>query len=136
MLVTAVAAVADVESIAGTARAFKGDVIIIDGAKVTLFGISAPAPSEQCMKAGKAWPFGVEAKKALADLVDGGHVVCWIKNKVGHGSWQGTCALGTADLGEAMVRAGWASAVTDMTNAYAAAQAEAQSNHKGIWEVR
>lgn len=135
-MIWAVIAVADVELIEGTGRAFKGDVVIVNGAKIRLFGIAAPDGDEQCGNGNSAsrQSCGDAAKKILAKLVNGNQVVCRPRNKVGHGYWQGTCLLDGADVGEMVVRAGWARAAVEMTDQYVSLERQARATGVGIWQ--
>jgi endonuclease YncB( thermonuclease family) len=124
------------DEIAGAARAFRGDVLIVRGAKVRLFGIVAPAPNETCASAEGNWPCGREAKAALSGSVKGRDVVCSIVAKVGHGSVQATCLLGAVDIAEMIVRAGWARAEPAMSDAYLEAERDARSRQAGMWQTK
>ena len=119
------------DEIAGAARAFRGHVLIVRGAKVRLFGIVAPAADEVC--AGSDGGCGPRSKAALNDLVKGREVVCSIVAKVGHGSVQATCTLEGTDVAEMIVRAGWARAELAMSDAYFDAEQDARSRQVGMW---
>lgn len=127
---------AELDTLAGTARAFKGDVVIIGGAKVQLFGIDAPEPHQQCESESRAWACGAAAKSALRERVNGKHLECRVHHKVGHGYWQGTCLLEGVDVGEAQVRAGWARAIPSLSDTYKAAETEARATNRGLWQAR
>jgi endonuclease YncB( thermonuclease family) len=121
------------DPIAGAARAFRGDILIVHGGKVRLFGIAAPGPREQCPGPDGDWPCGRESKAALNALVAGGEVVCTQVAKVGHGSIQATCLLDGADVAQTLVESGWARAVPEMTDAYVEAEARARDAKRGLW---
>jgi endonuclease YncB( thermonuclease family) len=127
-------ALTDVEFIEGMGRAFRGDVVIVDGAKIRLFGITAPGLDDQCGTLESNRSCGDEAKKLLATLVSGNKVVCRLRNKVGHGYWQGTCSLDGADIAETIVRAGWARAAVEMTDQYVSLEQQARAAEVGIWQ--
>lgn len=119
------------DEIAGAARAFRGDVLIVRGAKVRLFGIVAPTTDEVC--GGGDGGCDPRSKAALNDLVKGRHVVCTIVAKVGHGSVQATCTLDGADVAEMIVCAGWARAELGMSDTYIDAEQDARSRQVGMW---
>ncbi len=120
-------------TISGSARASAGDQLVIHGARIQLFGITAPAPGQSCPSASGDWPCGNRSLAALARRVDGKTVTCRVRHRVGHGHWQAVCHLRHTDIGGLQVRAGWARALPEVTAAYAKDQAAARAAHKGIW---
>jgi endonuclease YncB( thermonuclease family) len=119
------------EKLAGVAQALKGDSVVVRGSRIQLYGIEAPAPDEPCQAAGGTWPCGAESLKALSDKVDGRQLVCRLRQKAGHGFWQGSCKLADSDIAEMQVRAGWARALSDN---YGEAQADAKAAGRGLWK--
>jgi endonuclease YncB( thermonuclease family) len=114
-----------------------GDTIrTANGAEYRLFGIDAPELAQTCTETnGKTWLCGRAAKAKLTTLIKGGNVNCEARATDGFGRIVAICsAAGVPDLGEAMVRDGYA---VDLGGAaghpYRDAEAEAETGKRGIW---
>jgi endonuclease YncB( thermonuclease family) len=107
-----------------------------DGAEYRLFGIDAPELHQTCSEAnGRAWACGRAAKARLTTLIKGGSVNCEARATDRFGRIVAVChAEGVPDLGETMVRQGYAVALGDAAgNPYAGAETDAQNAKRGIW---
>ena len=107
-----------------------------DGAEYRIFGIDAPELRQSCTEAnGKSWLCGRAAKAKLTTLIKGGNVNCEARATDRFGRIVAVCsAEGVPDLGEAMVRDGYAIDLGgDAGNPYHDAEAEAQTAKRGIW---
>jgi endonuclease YncB( thermonuclease family) len=107
-----------------------------DGQEYRIFGIDAPELKQTCEEAdGKEWLCGRAAKVKLTKLIGGGGVTCEIKAKDRYGRNVAVCsATGVPDLGEALVRDGYAIDLGGQTGyAYADAEQEARDAKRGIW---
>jgi endonuclease YncB( thermonuclease family) len=107
-----------------------------NGAEYRLFGIDAPELHQTCNEAdGKAWLCGRAAKAKLTTLIKGGNVNCEARATDRFGRIVAVCsAEGVPDLGEAMVRDGYAIDLGGAAgNPYRDAQAEAEAAKRGIW---
>jgi endonuclease YncB( thermonuclease family) len=107
-----------------------------DGAAYRLFAIDAPELKQTCKEVnGKSWLCGRAAKARLTTLIKGGNVTCEAKEKDRFGRIVAVChAEAVIDLGEAMVRQGYAIALPGPSgNPYADAEAEAKADKRGIW---
>jgi endonuclease YncB( thermonuclease family) len=107
-----------------------------NGEEYRLFGIDAPELHQSCEEAnGKEWLCGRAAKVKLTRLIKGGSVACEIRDSDRFGRNVAVCsAAGVPDLGEAMVREGYAVDLgPKYGNPYANAEAEARDNKRGIW---
>ncbi|HEX5930670.1 MAG TPA: thermonuclease family protein [Methyloceanibacter sp.] len=114
-----------------------GDTIrTANGAEYRLFGIDAPELAQTCTETnGKTWLCGRAAKAKLTTLIKGGNVNCEARATDGFGRIVAICsAAGVPDLGEAMVRDGYA---VDLGGAaghpYRDAEDEAETGKRGIW---
>ena len=106
------------------------------GEEYRIFAIDAPELHQTCTDAkGKEWDCGRAAKTELARLIKGGDVSCIEKATDKYGRNIAQCsAKGVPDVGEAMVRDGYAIDLGRQTNyTYAGAESEARSQGKGIW---
>jgi endonuclease YncB( thermonuclease family) len=101
-----------------------------------IFGIDAPELHQSCNEAnGKSWLCGRAAKAKLTTLINRGNVNCEARAKDRYGRIVAVCsAEGVPDLGEAMVREGYA---IDLGGAaghpYRDAEAEVEAAKRGIW---
>ena len=94
--------------------------------KIRLHGIDAPEKSQA---------FGTKSKDALAALVFQKDVVVTVVDKDRYGRWVGEVRQGGVDVNARMVRDGWCwrYPTYDKAREYAAAQAEAQKEKRGLW---
>jgi endonuclease YncB( thermonuclease family) len=107
-----------------------------DGAEYRIFGIDAPELHQTCNEAnGKSWLCGRAAKTKLTTLINGGNVTCVTRATDRFGRNVAVCsAEGVPDLGEAMVRDGYASDLGGAAgNPYRDAETEARDAKRGIW---
>jgi endonuclease YncB( thermonuclease family) len=107
-----------------------------DGAEYRIFGIDAPELRQSCTEAnGKSWLCGRAAKAKLTTLIKGGNVNCEARATDRFGRIVAVCsAAGVPDLGEAMVRDGYAIDLGgEAGNPYGSAEAEARDAKRGIW---
>lgn len=107
-----------------------------NGDEYRIFGIDAPELQQSCKEAnGKSWACGRAAKVKLTKLIKGGDVACEVRDKDRYGRYVAVCsAAGVPDLGQAVVRAGYAIDLgRKFGNPYAAEQAEAEAAKRGIW---
>jgi len=107
-----------------------------NGAEYRIFGVDAPELHQTCAEAnGKSWLCGRAAKAKLTTLIKGGNVNCEARATDRFGRIVAVCsAEGVPDLGEALVRDGYAIDLGGGAgNPYREAQAEAEAAKRGIW---
>jgi endonuclease YncB( thermonuclease family) len=107
-----------------------------NGEEYRIFGIDAPELHQTCAEADdKAWLCGRAAKARLTTLIKGGNVACTVQAEDRFGRNVAVCSAdGVPDLGEAMVRQGYAIDLGGAAgNPYAEAEAEARAEKRGIW---
>ena len=107
-----------------------------DGTEYRIFGIDAPELKQTCWElGGKKWQCGRAAKVALTKLIKAGDVRCEVKNTDRYGRSIAKCsAKGVPDIGEALVRDGYAVDLGRKTgHAYASVEADARAANRGIW---
>ena len=124
--------------LAGQARAdavIDGNTLEIQGERVRLYGIDAFELAQTCLDArGEPWRCGVEAKVALAELVQGHPVACTVMVEDAGGGYVARCrGRDDIDLGGYMVSAGLALAERRVADDYADEEAAAKSAGKGVW---
>jgi endonuclease YncB( thermonuclease family) len=115
------------------ATAIDGDSLRLGDREIRLVGIDAPELFQTCRNEhGGEWACGREARSQLSEFLYRDMVNCVSKAKDRYGRTLATCSAGpVADIGEAMVRAGYA--VNFMSGGYQAAEAAARSEKRGIW---
>lgn len=117
-------------TLSGRAIALDGDTIRVGETRVRLVGLDAVEIDQTCTEGGLEWKCGREAHQFLTGLVQRGEMRCTVEGRDQYRRMLGRCkATGTPDIGESIVRAGWA--VTDLD--YAAALVEARAKRRGIW---
>lgn len=107
-----------------------------NGDEYRIFGIDAPELKQSCKEAnGRSWACGRAAKVKLTKFIKGGGVACEVRDKDRFGRYVAVCsAKGVPDLGEALVRDGYAIDLGQkFGNPYANEEAEAKANKRGIW---
>lgn len=74
------------------------------------------------------------ARERLIALIGGRSVDCRQKDRDGYGRMVAQCKVAGHNLGEAMIREGWAVEYRQFSRgAYAAAEREARSAKRGLW---
>ena len=121
--------------ISGRAKIIDGDSLEVAGERVRLFGIDAPEGRQQCRGAsGQDYACGREAARILTALIGGRPVSCTLVTHDQYARDVATCEARKHDLGEAMVRAGYARDYPRHSKGrYAAAERDARAARRGIW---
>lgn len=104
--------------------------------RIRLSGIDAPELAQTCRDAqGRTWACGSAARSQLSTLVARGHVTCTRRGEDRYGRLLATCSSGAVgDIGEAMVRSGYAVNYSRYTSDYAGAEREARAARRGVWQ--
>lgn len=115
-----------------------GDTFVLGVERVRLWGIDAPEGRQICEDGkGRAFRCGDVARQHLEALIGGRPVDCRERDRDGYGRMVAQCRAGGVDLGEAMVRAGWAVEYRQFSHgAYTAAESKARSGKRGLWAGR
>jgi endonuclease YncB( thermonuclease family) len=121
------------ERIAGHPSFIDGDSFEIGSVGVRLFGVDAPEGRQSCTRDGRDWGCGDAAARELRRLVGSREVDCVQRDEDGYGRIVAVCRVGSTDLGEAIVRAGFATAYRRYSNDYVDEEREARSAKRGIW---
>ncbi len=113
-----------------------GDSFSLGGEEIRLWGIDAPEFFQTCRDtAGKEYPCGRQAKEYLQGLIEQHAVRCEATARAKNETRiVARCFVGTDDLGQQMVRGGWAVEYRYFSKgAYTAAELEAKNSHRGLW---
>jgi endonuclease YncB( thermonuclease family) len=123
------------EPVTGSARVIDGDSVEIAGVRIRLHGVDAPERDQDCRDAGgKTYSCGRASMRALAAIVAGHSVTCTPVQVDQYNRDVATCTVDDADLGEAMVRGGYAlDYARHSRGRYAAAEREAREARRGLW---
>lgn len=117
----------------GHARVVDGNTLVLGSDVIVLNGADAPELSQTCKdRTGLDWTCGARAKDKLVSMVEGKRIVCVGAGLAGQ-AVLATCKLGQTDVGRAMVGNGWAMAPKAVTPVYAADEAQAKADTRGIW---
>jgi len=116
-------------TLAGRAEAVDGDTLRIGGTRIRLLGLDAVELDQQCRRAGVEWACGRDARLFVADLLRAAATSCASDGSDRYGRVLARCRVNDRDLGDEIVRAGWATADIE----YAIPLAEARLYRRGIW---
>ena len=117
-------------SLNGQARAVDGDTLRIGEVRVRLVGLDAVELDQTCTDdAGVHWTCGRDARAFLDGLTARVTTTCAADGQDRYRRVLAHCRTNETDLGEQIVRAGWAVAELE----YTVALAEARLNGRGIW---
>jgi len=120
-------------TLSGRATAIDGDTLRIGETRIRLIGLDAVELDQTCADAaGKVWTCGRDASSFLDELTDTGTTSCAADGRDRYRRILARCRIGSSDIGEEIVRGGWAVAELE----YGLALAEARLNARGIWAGR
>jgi len=117
-------------------RLADGDSFALGDERYRLYGIDAPELNQYCTdENGRAWPCGTRARSELRRLIGTSPVQCRTLSSDRYGRKIAVCHAGNRDLGEEMVRAGFATAFDRRGEGspYRTAEAEARADKRGLW---
>ena len=123
-------------SVSGVATVVGSDNLVIGDQRFYLFGIDAIEDEQNCFLNGAPWVCGAVAFRELEILAEQGDTTCTpvpATDPRRPGLTWATCTNSGLDLGEEMVRRGYALAVREMTDAYVAAELAAEEAEAGVW---
>ena len=120
--------------LSGKARVTDGDTIRFGKTRVRLFGIDAPEIKQKCVFNDKTWNCGIEARKALVNMIGEQKVSCEKKDKDRYGRIIAVCTVGGVNLNALMVREGWALAYRKYSRDYVDEELIAKVRKTGVWK--
>lgn len=126
--------------ITGTASVVDGSVLDIKANRIRIWGIDTPERSAWCYRNGTRWKPQGDSTKAMRRCVQGKTVACRIQRierswfRRWHTSECWTTEDGQ-DVGECMIRAGWATDYTCFSDGYYRdLETEAKNKGLGLWQ--
>lgn len=119
-------------------RVLDGDTLEIGGLRIRIWGVDAPEKSQTCEgQDGTVYHCGLDATAVMVELTRGQAVTCTPKDRDRYGRTVAVCYTAAGDLGEAMVRRGWAIDYSRYSHgAYRAAEDAAKTERLGMWAGR
>jgi len=109
-----------------------GDSLTLSGQRIRLLGLDAPELAQTCRQGNDERPCGKMARDALRRIVGSRIVRCEAQDEDRYGRLLARCYLGDDDIGEMLVRSGWALSSGD----YERAEAQARGAGAGIWAMQ
>lgn len=113
-----------------------GDSFRMNGQRYRLQDIDAPELHQKCKDgAGREWSCGRRARDELRNILSRERIDCRAATSDRFGRSVAVCSAGGRDVGEMMVRNGWATAYKGrgFTSRYISAENEARSAKRGMW---
>lgn len=121
-------------TLSGPATVVDGDTIIVAGERIRLHGIDAPELDQTFWYRGQNIHCGTMALAALQALTAGLDLSCQIVEYDVYGRLVGKCfSPNDIDIGERLVRSGWALAYRQFSLDYVEAEEEARQAERGLW---
>ena len=117
-----------------TVRVIDGDTIEVDGERIRLSGIDAPEDDQVCGIHGANFSCGDAATSKLQELIGQRQVQCVGDDRDRYGRLIAICSVDGRDVGQEMVRSGWAVAFTKYSDKYVQEESEAQRAGRGLWQ--
>jgi endonuclease YncB( thermonuclease family) len=120
----------------GKAYVIDGDTLVVDGARVRLFGVDAFEMNQSCRVQGnRDYLCGELAKETLETFIGSDPVLCTVQDIDRYGRAVSICRSSSVDdLGAAMVHAGLALAYRQFSTAYVAIEEGARDARAGAWQ--
>lgn len=120
--------------VSATVRVIDGDTIEVDGERVRLLGIDAPEDDQICGIDGASFSCGDAATSKLQELIGQRQIECVGDDRDRYGRLIAICSVDGRDVGQEMVRSGWAVAFTKYSDEYVMEEREAQRAGRGLWQ--
>ena len=127
-------ALANAADVTGVAKIRDGDQVTIATTRIRLAGIVAPALDQLCLNAaGERWGCGVAAQQALTEKVGDRSWSCSSHRTDRFGRSVAKCLVDGEDIGQWMVRNGWALSFVHYSHVYDADEKAAREAKAGMW---
>lgn len=136
LLLLSISAPALAGDLSGRASIIDGDTLEIRDTRIRLWGIDAPESDQLCRdQESSLYRCGAQAANDLDAFIARRMVSCMPMNLDQYGRTVATCTVGGADLGEWLVRGGYALDWPQYSRGrYHAAQHDAEHAGRGIWK--
>ena len=125
---------AHAETISGVPVITDGDTIKIGTTKARIEGMDAPERDQLCGDENfQNYPCGMKATEALREIIGDKSVDCTISKLDVYGRSLAVCTVEGLDIGQEMVRDGWALAFVRYSKRYVEDEAAAKTVKAGMW---
>ena len=121
----------------GVPRIVDGDTLVVNGQRIRLHGIDAPELTQKCQLGKNLWDCGADASQALKSFIKNQPVRCLAQDIDRYGRIIAKCysnESGGEDIGERMVREGWALSYRRYSRDYINKEQTAEREKLGIWQ--
>lgn len=124
-------------TLTGSGEVIDSDLILLDGHRVYLLGVESIEANQTCEVDGRPWECYPAAFRMLQTFVAEGPLTCEVVSGPDFLLQViATCTVAGEDIGERLVRSGFAVAIPAETAAYDEAMATAQAERVGLWQGR
>jgi endonuclease YncB( thermonuclease family) len=117
----------------GTIHVIDADTLDVGGVRVRLHGIDAPEMGQPCAANGQEWDCGAWARNAVVAAYEGRHATCARIDVDRYGRVVARCLVNGADIGGALVNAGYAWAYRQYSEDYDHDEKAAAVMGSGLW---
>ncbi len=121
------------DEIADTTTVIGGDTLEIRGWRIRLHGIDTRESRQSWRLDGKPWQCGKDAANALTEKISRRPVACEEKDRNRYRRIVARCEAGGKDIGEEMVRLGFALAYRKYSRDYVDQEEAVKAAGRGIW---
>ncbi|WP_371422282.1 thermonuclease family protein [Tardiphaga sp.] len=127
-------ALAQAADVTGVPKIRDGDQMSIGAIRIRLAGIDAPGLDQLCLNAnGERWTCGVAAHEALMEHVGDKSWTCHVLRTDRFGRSVAKCEVDGEDIGQWMVKSGWALSYVRFSHTYDADEKAAREAKAGLW---
>lgn len=121
--------------VTGEASVLDADTLEIHGQRIRLWGVDAPESRQTCQDAqSRTYRCGQRAVLVISDWIGARPLSCTTIDRDQYGRDVSKCTVAGQDVGEHLVRAGWAIDYREYSRgAYAAPEREARAAKRGLW---
>ena len=105
-----------------------------DNLTIRVYGVTPPPLDKTCERTdGETWPCGRTALFSLRMFLHGRAIECLLPSLDDIKQAVAPCRVGSTDLGEWLIRQGWATPDADTTEEYKTAARDAHCDRLGMW---
>ena len=127
-------ALAQAADVTGVPKIRDGDQMTIGATRIRLAGIDAPGLDQLCLNAdGERWTCGVTVHEALVAHVGDKGWTCHVLRTDRFGRSVARCEVDGEDIGQWMVKSGWALSYVRFSHVYDADEKAAREAKAGLW---
>ena len=123
----------EAQELTGRASIIDGDTIEIAGERIRIWGVDAPESGQTCVRGGQEWRCGQRSALALSSWIGPRALACMEQDRDRYDRSVANCSVGSQDVGEWLVRQGWAIEYTQYSDGrYQVAEQAARGAGLGV----